>query len=212
VLLILGDEPLTTWGTYAATSKGADEQSSRRAPGSLVDPGVCVWGRDSYNRAMPDVSHKPKFHPRSPVQPGRSVAPYFILALLAAILMWAAQQYWLASPREDSTFSAIHRAAAPIQTRKPSKGDVRTLFSGDDYPASALRNGEEGTVQARLTVGANGRVTRCDVIRSSGSDTLDTTTCSILQRRARFVPARDSVGKAAASTYVTPPIKWQLEG
>jgi hypothetical protein len=25
----------------ATTSKGADEQSSRRAPGSLVDPGVC---------------------------------------------------------------------------------------------------------------------------------------------------------------------------
>jgi hypothetical protein len=29
-------------GTFATTSsKGADEQSSRKAPGSLVDPGVC---------------------------------------------------------------------------------------------------------------------------------------------------------------------------
>jgi hypothetical protein len=27
----------------AATSKGADEQSSRKAPGSLVDPGVCFF-------------------------------------------------------------------------------------------------------------------------------------------------------------------------
>ena len=27
----------------AATSKGADEQSSRKAPGSLVDPGVLLF-------------------------------------------------------------------------------------------------------------------------------------------------------------------------
>src|SRR5690242_137 len=41
----------TCWGRTACSlgtldrdaSKGADEQSSRRAPGSLVDPGVCVW-------------------------------------------------------------------------------------------------------------------------------------------------------------------------
>ena len=31
-----------TGDTRDGTSKGADEQSSRRAPGSHVDPGVCV--------------------------------------------------------------------------------------------------------------------------------------------------------------------------
>src|SRR4029079_4255196 len=40
------------WGRSAATtSKGADEQSSRRTPGSLADPGVC-FGIDA-PRAMP---------------------------------------------------------------------------------------------------------------------------------------------------------------
>jgi len=42
VVIVLGNEPLCSLGTLDRyTSKGADEQSSRRAPGSLADPGVC---------------------------------------------------------------------------------------------------------------------------------------------------------------------------
>jgi hypothetical protein len=38
-------------GTFAATtSKGADEQSSRRTPGSHVDPGVCFCNRQGFGR------------------------------------------------------------------------------------------------------------------------------------------------------------------
>src|SRR6476646_328657 len=36
---------MSDWGRSSQTSKGADEQSSRRAPGSHVDPGVCFSNR-----------------------------------------------------------------------------------------------------------------------------------------------------------------------
>jgi hypothetical protein len=36
---------MSDWGRSSHTSKGADEQSSRRAPGSQVDPGVCFFWR-----------------------------------------------------------------------------------------------------------------------------------------------------------------------
>jgi periplasmic protein TonB len=93
-----------------------------------------------------------------------------------------------------------------------ARGDVRTLFSADDYPASAQAAGAEGTAQAELTIGADGRVVGCNLIRSTGNSALDQATCNILRRRAKFTPARDSNGNPTTDTYTTPPIRWQLEG
>ena len=93
-----------------------------------------------------------------------------------------------------------------------AKGDLRTLFSPDDYPASAQAAGAEGTAQAQLTIGADGRVQSCNLIRSTGNGALDSATCNILRRRAKFTPARDSNGNATSDTITTPPIVWRLEG
>lgn len=93
-----------------------------------------------------------------------------------------------------------------------ARGDVRTLFSADDYPASAQAAGAEGTAQAELSIGADGRVVGCNLIRSTGNSALDSATCNILRRRAKFTPARDSNGNPTSDTYTTPPIRWQLEG
>lgn len=90
------------------------------------------------------------------------------------------------------------------------KGDVRGLFSTDDYPSRALRNEEQGTVRARLTIGTNGKVTGCSIIQSSGSSLLDDTTCNLLQRRARFSAATDSSGNKVEGSYNTPPIRWEI--
>ena len=72
---------------------------------------------------------------------------------------------------------------------------VPSLISDEDYPASAIRANEQGRTGYRLTVGTNGRVTGCTVTSSSGSATLDSTTCRILRARARFTPARDAQGE-----------------
>lgn len=95
---------------------------------------------------------------------------------------------------------------------QPSRGDVRNLFSGDDYPPSAADAGATGTAQATLTIGADGRVTGCNLTRSTGNGALDAATCNILRRRAKFSPARDSNGNPTTDTYTTPPISWRLEG
>jgi protein TonB len=99
-----------------------------------------------------------------------------------------------------------------VQSAQSAKGDLRSLFSADDYPASAQSSGAEGTVQATLTIGSDGRVVSCNVTRSSGNSSLDSTTCNILRRRAKFTPARDSNGQPTTDTVSTPPIVWRLEG
>jgi protein TonB len=93
-----------------------------------------------------------------------------------------------------------------------AKGDLRTLFSADDYPAAAQSAGAEGTAQASLSIGPDGRVVSCSITRSSGNSSLDSATCNILRRRAKFTPARDSNGQPTSDTINTPPITWRLEG
>ena len=99
-----------------------------------------------------------------------------------------------------------------VQSAQSAKGDLRSLFSADDYPASAQSAGAEGTVQASLTIGPDGRVVGCNITRSSGNSSLDGATCNILRRRAKFTPARDSNGQPTTDSISTPPIVWRLEG
>ena len=103
-------------------------------------------------------------------------------------------------------------APRKVQSAQSAKGDLRSLFSADDYPASAQSAGAEGTVQASLTIGPDGRVVGCNVTRSSGNSSLDGATCNILRRRAKFTPARDSNGQPTTDSISTPPIVWRLEG
>jgi len=93
-----------------------------------------------------------------------------------------------------------------------ARGDLRTLFSADDYPAAAQAAEAQGTAQATLTVSPSGQVVGCSLIRSTGNGALDAATCNILRRRAKFTPARDSNGQPTTDTVTTPPIVWRLEG
>lgn len=72
-----------------------------------------------------------------------------------------------------------------------------------DYPKDALRAGVSGTVGLLFTVGVNGRVTQCTVTRSSGSRSLDDTTCRLIQDRFRYKPTTNAAGR---------PIPDQVEG
>jgi periplasmic protein TonB len=100
----------------------------------------------------------------------------------------------------------------PPRTVEPARArtNLASYVSNDDYPASALRNEEEGTTRFRLTVGSNGRVTDCSVTSSSGSAALDSATCRIMRARARFTPARDNQGNPTTDSYSSS-ITWRIQ-
>ena len=137
------------------------------------------------------------------VQPRRD-CPWLIFAAagIAALLAWSVQQNAIFSPEA----SVEKREMLPIQK---ASANLPALFSADDYPQAALRRSEQGTVAFTLSIDRRGRVERCDIATSSGSDDLDRATCSILQRRARFTPARDADGRAVADI-TNGRIRWQL--
>jgi TonB family protein len=61
------------------------------------------------------------------------------------------------------------------------------VFSDDDYPSASRAASEQGLVIASYVVGVDGRVSQCEIVQSSGFKRLDDATCSIIQRRFRFL-------------------------
>jgi protein TonB len=98
--------------------------------------------------------------------------------------------------------------AALIRGPQPRQAP-QALVTPADYPAAALAWQQEGRVGFVLTVGANGRATRCAVTESSGSSVLDSATCRLMVGRARFTPAVDSNGNPAVARIVQQ-VDWRL--
>lgn len=83
------------------------------------------------------------------------------------------------------------------------------VITPQDYPQAALAKNESGTVIVRVNVDTQGRVKECAVVVSSGSKSLDLTTCAIYVRRARFTPAIGSDGQPAPGYHVAT-VDWWL--
>lgn len=97
------------------------------------------------------------------------------------------------------------RAATPLRPATPPQSWV----TPDDYPASAIRAGDQGVVSFQLDVDGTGAVANCTVTVSSGSALLDEQTCALLQSRARFHPARDGKGTAIPASFASR-FRWEL--
>ena len=103
-------------------------------------------------------------------------------------------------------------APPPVRKVEPqsASGNLQGLIRDSDYPSQAIDNEEQGTVSVVLEIGTTGRVTNCSVAGSSGSRSLDSTTCRILTSRAKFTPGRDSSGNPTTGTF-RQRITWRLE-
>lgn len=113
-----------------------------------------------------------------------------------------------AGPSPLPTGTPTHTAAFKPKPPVP-KNDPRKWVTTDDYPSRDLREGNEGTSAFRVVVGANGRVTACEIVRSSGHPGLDAATCKAVSARARFEPATDENGEKVVGAYGNS-VRWQI--
>lgn len=101
----------------------------------------------------------------------------------------------------------------PVRTQnaEPAFGNVNSLFDPNNYPEAAQEANASGTAIAHLSIGPDGRVSGCSLVKSTGFGVLDNYVCNTL-RRAHFTPAKDSNGNPTTGSYTTPPIVFRLEG
>lgn len=102
-------------------------------------------------------------------------------------------------------------APAPTAAIPLAPGDVPVPIPGQtpapEYPAAAMRNGDQGTVMVRVEVGTDGVPTSVDVAQRSGSRDLDRAAVNAV-RQWRFQPAqRDGQPVSGA---VTVPIDFKM--
>jgi TonB family protein len=110
------------------------------------------------------------------------------------------RKYWNS---DDTNFRTIATQA---------KGDIRSVFTADDYPRDAIQRNQGGTSQFLLLIDEKGAVAGCHVMRPSGVPVLDAMSCQVIRKRAKFTPARDAEGHSVRSSVITPPIVWRMEG
>jgi protein TonB len=108
----------------------------------------------------------------------------------------------------------IEPVAQPVRPAFTPRGarpsnNVSRWITNDDYPARPLLDGAEGIAAYRLIVGTNGRVSACEVTRSTGNGRLDEATCDFIARRARFEPATDDTGAKVVGSY-SGTVKWDI--
>ena len=103
----------------------------------------------------------------------------------------------------------IDEAALRALQRRPTSTN-QFGFHSNDYPAPALRDSNQGRVVARINVNAEGRATECTIVGSSGSRLIDTRTCEVVLRRARFTVPLDSAGRPTSARFVAL-ITWLVE-
>lgn len=151
---------------------------------ALSDPGaadILAWTRIRESNRLEDYRGFPGLYPQSPC---------------------AARAKEIVETREETA-----RRWATDFAHEPDKGPKPAYIIGDpsfgimdmDYPATALRNGEEGTVGASYDIATDGEVENCQVTQSSGSPTLDRTSCMLITRNGRYKPARDADGRPIRS-------------
>ena len=100
-------------------------------------------------------------------------------------------------------------APPAVAVKVSPRGNPQSWVTNDDYPTRAMREERQGVTRFSVSVDANGRVSDCSVTGSSGSPDLDSTACSLIQRRARFSPAKDTTGAAIPSTWSSS-FRWQI--
>lgn len=104
------------------------------------------------------------------------------------------------SPSPLPTFAATK----PVPRTNPG-----TWVTDADYRSRWVNEELTGTARFRLDIDADGRVTGCRVTQSTGHAALDNATCSLVQRRARFAPAKDTAGRPTSGAYESA-IVWRL--
>ncbi len=103
----------------------------------------------------------------------------------------------------------VKLADAEVTPKPTPIGNPGDWFPADAYPKEARDANIEGRTAFSLDVDAKGNVANCSIVKSSGSELLDTTTCTLLRANAHFKPALGKKKKPVPSVWRSA-MRWQL--
>ena len=105
---------------------------------------------------------------------------------------------------------SVDSVSASTIVKRPGAIKPENWVQNRDYPEEALRKSIQGITELILTIGSDGRITDCRIVKTSGYDTLDRASCTALARPThRFTPAENAAGQPVIGwTWVSQ--RWHL--
>lgn len=101
--------------------------------------------------------------------------------------------HWGFDPKVQAS---LIRAASPAT-------NPGTWLNSEDFPTKALDRGQNGYVNFRLIVEADGKVSGCRVLFRTNPDAFADQSCKLMMQRARMNPALDAAGNPVRSYFVS---------
>ncbi len=113
--------------------------------------------------------------------------------------------------QEDLVKSWGYDPAVQASLKRPveAENSPATWLKPADYPSGALNMGQNGMVQFRLDVDADGKISGCHVLARTSPDVFADTTCRLVALRAKLKPALDAAEKPVPSFYVQK-VRWRV--
>lgn len=99
--------------------------------------------------------------------------------------------------------------ALPDPISASPRGNPGRWVTDNDYRSNWIRRGMSGVAGFALSIDKKGRVSDCQITRSTGHDQLDAATCKLIESRARFEAAKDRYGNPVAGSYSNS-VNWKL--
>lgn len=193
----LGDRPWTQ-GKYTLGAAKLDTDWVVAKPSSRA--GTIIYWMDVTRPALEAAGLDPILkisiapHPDDLMLPGLGKAIEMLDACSSELL-----ERWGYSKESQKSLASFAKPRAPLGR----------YASPSDYPTPALSRGVEGDTYALIDVGTDGRASNCRIIRTSGNDEIDRTTCMIVTKRARYQPAKDATGKPVPAPYFLG-FRWEI--
>jgi hypothetical protein len=91
--------------------------------------------------------------------------------------------------------------ALAAQLSAPLPSNLSDWMTPEDVPVQLLKSEQQSLVGVHVIVEPSGAKRECQIGRSSGNQKLDSYTCYLIMKRARFTPARDIGGLPSIGVY-----------
>lgn len=170
---------------------------------------MSLWRTIALLGVFAALSYLDALSPASALEPLRVLKPHY-----------PSHSYeWLWRPIQLAAAPSVVPEQLPLPPSSPVlstpakaakiKGDPRTWVTSKDYPLAAFKKKEQGIARFVLSIDALGKPSGCIIIVSTGSNDLDVATCSLVMRRAEFLPARDKLDRTILGSY-SGAVRWVL--
>lgn len=204
---------LLGYGLIVGLAGGAFTKIDAKNPGGIFVPAPPPPPPPEQPEPKPEVKNTPQTAPLPYIPPTPNALPRDDAPLISSsdIIVSSDNVLELAFP--PGPVVEPKPEPAPVPKFKPKAASPRNTPAGwitdRDYKSRWVREEMVGTAKFRLDIAANGKVTNCTITGSTGHKQLDTATCDLVTKRARFTPSTGADGKPVTSSYSNA-VTWQL--